>query len=105
MVAIGHAVAQIRESMRDAVELTLRLANHPPGLVELGRGGGRLARARDRIELRLVALFELAELIEPAPYVTLPSLFRVHCLTSLIERDRGPLLLLHDRVQPRHQCR
>src|SRR5689334_8044165 len=98
-------MSQVAEPMRDAVELALRLADHASRLIELRRRRGCLPRAGDGIQLRLVALLELLELVEPAAHVTQPPLFRFDCLTSLFERARGTLLLFDDRLESRHQSR
>ena len=105
MIAIGHGVTQVGETMRDAIELSLRLTDHLPRLIELGRRCRCLARARDGVQLRLIPLFELTILIEPAADIALPALLRFDRLTSLIERHRGALLLFVNGVQPRPQRR
>ena len=102
VIAVGDGVAQIGQAMRDAVELPLCLADHLSRLIQLRRGGRGFARARDGVQLRLVALLELAILIEPAAHLALTALLRVHRLTSPIERRRGAFLLFDDCVKPRH---
>src|SRR5205085_1783220 len=93
VIAVRDGVAQIGQAMRDAVELPLCLADHLSRLIELRRRGRGFARARDGIQLRLIALLELAILIEPAAHVALTALLRVHRLTSPIERRRGAFTL------------
>lgn len=105
MIALCHSMPEIGEPVGDAVELALRLADHAPRLIELRRSCRRFARAGHDVQLRLVALFELLELIESAAHVALSAFLGVHCLTSLIERASGTLLLFDDRLESRHQGR
>jgi hypothetical protein len=105
VLTLGDGVTEIAHTMIDVVELPLRLTDHLPRLVELRGGGGRLACGGHGVELGLIALLELSILVEPSPHVPLAPLFRLDCLTSLIERMHSALLLLDHGLEPRHERR